>query len=204
VGVRWLLRLTRARDTTRSVTDRARSYLDANCAQCHRPGGTVAGFDARYDTPLAKQNLINGSVLIDEGIDGARIVAPHDPWRSILLMRVSRLDGTRMPPLAHAELDRDGVALLREWIESMPGPPVLPPPEIVPVRGPGAHPVAVVLKTEPGASVHYTTDGSVPASSDPVYVKPIPLQGPMVIRAKAFKPGFTKSITSQQIFGAEK
>jgi mono/diheme cytochrome c family protein len=62
-------KLAAADDSTRSLVDRARSYLDANCAQCHRPGGTVAYFDARYDTPLEKQDLIDGPVLIDQGID---------------------------------------------------------------------------------------------------------------------------------------
>ena len=75
-------------DTTRSLEDRARSYLDANCAQCHRPGGTVANFDARYDTPLEKQALIDGPVLIDQGIDRPRVISPHDIWRSIAYMRI--------------------------------------------------------------------------------------------------------------------
>lgn len=193
-------KLARLDDATRSLEDRARSYLDANCAQCHRPHGTVAYFDARYDTPLAKQNLIDGPVLIDERIDNPRIIAPNDIWRSILYMRTDTTEAFKMPPLARNTIDVQGMKLLRQWIESLPGPPVLPPPEISPRGGNFSKPVEVILKSEPGATIRYTLDGTVPTTSDLLYEKPIQLTGPTIVRAKAFKPGFTKSITSQQIF----
>src|SRR5277367_5205916 len=127
--------LAAADDAARSLLDRARSYLDANCAQCHRPGGTVAFFDARYDTPLEKQELIDGPVLIDQGIDKPRVIAPHDIWRSIAFMRVNTVGDIRMPPLARETIDRKGVQLLRDWITSLPGRAVLAPPEMRPQGG---------------------------------------------------------------------
>ncbi len=187
-------------DPARSLADRARSYLDANCAHCHRPEGTVANFDARYDTPLAQQNLIQGRVLINERIDGARIIAPNDIWRSLLFLRANTVEAFKMPPLARNTIDRRGMKLLQEWIDSQPGPPVLPPPEISPPGGTFAQPVAVVLKSEPGATIRYTVDGTVPSAEDLLYEKPILLASPTILRAKAFKPGFTKSITTQEIF----
>jgi uncharacterized repeat protein (TIGR03806 family) len=196
-----LPKLAHADDPNRNLEDRARSYLDANCAHCHRPTGTVANFDARYDTPLARQNLIGGPILIDEGIDGARAIAPNDIWRSILLMRASRLDGTKMPPLAHSEMDRSDVALVREWIESLPGPRVLPPPELSPRGGDYRPSVSVSLTvSEPDASIRYTLDGSVPTTADLLYEKPIVIASPTIVRAKAFKTGFTRSITAQAVY----
>jgi hypothetical protein len=182
------------------LEDRARSYLDANCAQCHRPKGTVAYFDARYDTPLAEQNLIDGHVLIDERIDNPRIIKPNDIWRSILYMRTDTTEAFKMPPLARNRIDEQGMNLLRQWIESRPGPPVLPPPEISPHGGNFDQPVAIVLKSEPGAKIYYTLDGTVPTTSDLFYEKPVQLTSPTILRAKAFKPGFAKSITTQEIF----
>jgi len=193
-------KLARLDDTARSLEDRARSYLDANCAQCHRPRGTVAYFDARYDTPLARQSLVDGPVLIDERIDGPRIVAPNDIWRSILFMRANTTEPFKMPPLARNMIDEQGMNLLRQWIESLPGPRVLPPPEISPRGGNFEKPVAVTLKSEPGATIRYTLDGTVPTTSDLPFENPIQLNGPTILRAKAFKPGFTKSITAQEIF----
>ena len=192
--------LARTDDTSRSLETRARSYLDANCAQCHRPGGTVAYFDARFDTPLPKQGLVDGRVLIDQRIDNSRVVAPNDIWRSILLLRASAIDGLKMPPLAHNEVDEAGMKLLTQWIESLPGPPVLPPPVISPAGGSYDKSIKVTLATQPGAAVRYTLDGTVPTASDALYEKPVQLNGPTILRAKAFQDGYTRSITSQEIF----
>jgi uncharacterized repeat protein (TIGR03806 family) len=188
-------------DSARSLQDRARSYLDANCAQCHRPGGTVANFDARYDTPLAQQALIDGPVLIDQGIDRPRVISPHDIWRSIAYMRVATVGDIRMPPLARETIDQKGVQLLGEWIDSMPGPEVLAPPGISPQGGTYSRSVEISLTaSEPGTEIRYTLDGSVPGTIDRLYEKPIKLNGPAVLRARAFKSGFTRSITAQQVF----
>jgi uncharacterized repeat protein (TIGR03806 family) len=193
--------LAAAGDTRRSLQDRARSYLDANCAQCHRPGGTVANFDARYDTPLEKQALIDGPVLIDQGIDRPRVISPHDIWRSIAYMRVDTTGDIRMPPLARETIDQKGVQLLGEWINSLPGPEVLAPPNISPPGGTYVQPVEISLTSgESGAEIRYTLDGSVPGTTDPLYEKPIKLSSAAVLRTRAFKPGFTRSITVQQVF----
>ncbi len=193
--------LAAADDISRTLEDRARSYLDANCSQCHRPGGTVANFDARYDTPLADQALIDGPVLIDQGIDRPRIISPHDIWRSIAYMRVNTLGDIQMPPLARETIDRNGVNLLNEWINGMPGRPVLPPPAMSPQGGTFRAPVEISLTvSEPGTEIRYTLDGTVPGTSDLRYEKPIRLTHPTVLRARAFKEGFTRSITEQQVF----
>jgi uncharacterized repeat protein (TIGR03806 family) len=194
-------RLAAANDTTRSLEDRARSYFDANCSQCHRPGGTVANFDARYDTPLDQQNIVDGHVLIDERIDRSRVIAPNDIWRSIAYMRVNTVGEVRMPPLARETIDENGVTLLRQWITSLPGRAVVDPPQIYPAGGTYDKPIEVRLEVaEPGADIHYTLDGSAPTASDPKYAQPLKISGPTVVRARAFKDGLTRSIASQAVF----
>jgi uncharacterized repeat protein (TIGR03806 family) len=193
--------LARPDDTSRSLQDRARSYLDANCGHCHRPGGTVANFDARYSTPAAQQKIIDGPVLIDQGIDHARVISPHDPWRSIMLMRVDTNGDVRMPPVARKTIDEQGVTLLRAWIESMPGRDVLAPPSIAPAGGSFKGPVTVTIAArDPGAAIHYTVDGSAPGESDPLYQGPVRLDGPTVLRARVYKDGYTRSVIAQQIY----
>ena len=139
-------------------------------------------------------------MLIDERIDGSRVIAPNDIWRSILYLRTDTTEAFKMPPLARMTIDEQGMKLLRQWIESLPGSPVLPPPEISPRGGNFDKPVTVTLKSEPGATIRYTVDGTVPTSSDLLYEKPIQLTSPTILRARAFKTGSTKSIPTQQIF----
>ncbi len=193
--------LARPDDQSRTLQDRARSFLDANCSNCHRPGGTAAYFDARYDTPIAHQGLIDGQVLINEGIDHARIIAPNDVWRSILFMRLNSTDALKMPPLAHNVRDDKGTNLVRRWIESLPGPPVLPPPTFSLAEGNYSGPIDLNLEMQTApAKIHYTLDGSIPTQSDPVYEKPIHLSESTTVRAKAFETGYTRSITAQRTF----
>jgi uncharacterized repeat protein (TIGR03806 family) len=196
-----LPRLARLDDADRSLEDRARSYLDANCAHCHRPGGAAADFDARFTTPLASQRLIGEPARINLGIDGARAIAPNDPWRSAVLTRMETHEPVKMPPLAHNVVDARGAALIRAWIASLPGPPVVAPPMIRPRGGDFPGPVRVTLShPDPDAVIRYTLDGSAPGKSSPAYAGPIALDRSTTVRARAYKPDWTRSITVQETF----
>ncbi len=102
-------------------------------------------------------------------------------------MRIDTNDDLRMPPLARHVIDVRGVALLREWILSLPGRDVLPPPKILPAGGSFDGPVTVTLATEPGAEIRYTLDGSAPGPSDARYEGPVRIDGPAVLRARAYQ-----------------
>lgn len=101
---------------------RVRSYLAANCAQCHFPGGPApANFDARIVNPVSQANLIDGSAANPFGDPANRVVAPGDPAHSILLSRMSVRGAAQMPPLASALVDTQAVALVTAWIQSLAG-----------------------------------------------------------------------------------
>ena len=107
-------------DAKASLADRARSYLDVNCAQCHRPGG-VGSYDARYDTPAAEQHIINAPAAVTLGLKDARIVKPGDAQNSVLHQRMSSSVVTvKMPPLSHNLVDARAVQAIGEWINNLP------------------------------------------------------------------------------------
>jgi hypothetical protein len=114
-----LPKLFAAADTSTSVEARVRSYLDVNCAYCHRTGGPQGAgtWDWRFTQTLAQTGLINGNA-VNNGGDGAnKLVVPGDLLHSIVLNRVAATHGfTRMPPIGSTETDPGGIALLTDWI----------------------------------------------------------------------------------------
>ena len=106
-----------------------------------------------------------------------------------------------MPPLARSTIDTSGAALLREWIESMPGKDVVPPPSMSPAGGDFERAIHVTLaNSEPDAEIYYTLDGSTPGPKDALYKGPIHIAGPTTLRARAYKNGFTRSVITQQTY----
>jgi uncharacterized repeat protein (TIGR03806 family) len=114
-------RLAAVSDGKATLEQRVRSYLDANCAQCHRPGGARGGFDARFDTPLAKQNILQGLLIAaDLGVPDVKVAMPGDPSKSMLYLRMNRRqDVFNMPPLATNLVDAEAVSVLAEWIKGL-------------------------------------------------------------------------------------
>ena len=110
--------LTDPQDTSASLNDRARAYLHTNCAQCHQPGGqTPSTMDLRYTTSLSNTNACDVAPLEGNlGISNARLIAPGDAGRSIVINRISRRDNHGMPPLGSSLIDTTGVTLLTNWI----------------------------------------------------------------------------------------
>jgi uncharacterized repeat protein (TIGR03806 family) len=117
-------RLVTVTNLTATIEHRVRSYLDANCAHCHRPLGARANFDARFDTPLVDQNIVSGPVNDSLGISDAREIAPGSLEKSIMHLRLSTNGPVKMPPLARNLIDSNAVPILAEWIHSLAAPPV--------------------------------------------------------------------------------
>jgi uncharacterized repeat protein (TIGR03806 family) len=147
-------------NTGADLTLRVRSYLDSNCAQCHRPGGvTQAFFDARFDTPLTNQNIVGGPVGDNMGISGAQVVAPSSIAQSIMYLRLSATNTYQMPPLARSVVDTQAVATLAQWINTLPGPP---PPVPVPDLADMAQAAAAATLTATGLVVGVVSSASSP------------------------------------------
>ncbi|MEP6662041.1 MAG: PQQ-dependent sugar dehydrogenase [Verrucomicrobiota bacterium] len=109
--------MAHATNTAFSTEYRVRSYLAANCAQCHLPGGSALGnWDARISNPLSAANIVNGALVNNLGDANNRVIVPNDAAHSVLLTRISANGPLRMPPLASTLIDTQSVNLVKAWI----------------------------------------------------------------------------------------
>jgi uncharacterized repeat protein (TIGR03806 family) len=114
-------RLVDPYDKQADLNLRARSYLHANCSQCHvEAGGGNAQIDLEFTTPLAKMKLLDVKPQHHTfGLPDPRLVVPGSPERSVMLHRVANRGSGQMPQLATSLVDEAAVELLRAWIASL-------------------------------------------------------------------------------------
>jgi hypothetical protein len=112
-----------------SPTERAAlGYLHGNCGNCHNDEGPLAVLDMSLAQRVAKPTTVLGSLLgvpsqfIPAGApaDAARIAPGHTGSSVVAARMSSRNPVERMPPLGTSAVDREAVALVARWIESMP------------------------------------------------------------------------------------
>lgn len=110
--------------TTGTLEDRARAWLDINCAHCHSAHGpaNTSGFHLNVEEGdclargILKTNVAagrgSGNLLYD--------ILPGKPDSSILVFRMESTDpGIMMPELGRKLVHDEGLALVREWIAEM-------------------------------------------------------------------------------------
>jgi uncharacterized repeat protein (TIGR03806 family) len=108
-----------------TLEDRARAYLDNNCAHCHQPGAGAGytGFDLRLTaTGLNSLGLCKSPNSAGRVGNLVYDLIPGNPEESIL---VARMESTRpkemMPQIGRSVVHQEGLALIREWVRSLPG-----------------------------------------------------------------------------------
>lgn len=110
------------RDRSADITRRARSYLHANCAHCHRRhGGGTAAIELPYELPLAETRALGVRPTQGTfGIHRAAVIAAGDPRRSVLFYRMAKLGRGHMPHLGPSLVDENGLRLVHAWIAQLP------------------------------------------------------------------------------------
>ncbi len=108
-----------------TVDQRARAWLEINCAHCHSTSGPAknSGLDLRYtQTDPTMYGVFKSPVAAGKGT-GNRLydIVPGKPDQSILMYRIaSDQPQVMMPELGKRMVHTEAVELIREWIAAMP------------------------------------------------------------------------------------
>jgi putative heme-binding domain-containing protein len=116
------------------LKDRARAYLHANCAHCHRfGGGGSVQLELHHTTDLAKTVYDAKPIRGTFDLNDARIVAKGKPRQSVIYYRMAKFGTGRMPHIGSDFVDAKGLSLIEEWIRSI-GPEGPVEPHLVPLE----------------------------------------------------------------------
>ena len=108
-----------------TLDNRARAWLDINCAHCHRRGGPAEtsglylDLEETYPTALG---VNKPPVAAGRGAgDRMYTIVPGHPELSIMDFRIRSTDpGIMMPELSRKLVHTEGVELIQAWIREMP------------------------------------------------------------------------------------
>jgi len=111
-------------DTAGDLDDRARGYLDVNCAHCHAPeaAASTSGLFLEYSREFGTEvGLCKPPVAAGAGSGGLDYaIVPGDAAASILPFRMdSNETDVRMPEIGRSVIHAEGVELIQEWINAM-------------------------------------------------------------------------------------
>lgn len=113
-------------DHSATIDDRARAYLDINCSHCHSETGPAdtSGLHLTPETPIGPHlGLCKTPIAAGRGTGDRKYgIVPGNAERSIFTYRMESTNpAIMMPELGRALEHKEGVALIREWIDSLEG-----------------------------------------------------------------------------------
>ncbi|UXD87311.1 SO2930 family diheme c-type cytochrome [Thalassolituus hydrocarboniclasticus] len=111
--------------TPELLTATAKSWIDINCAHCHRTEGQASntGFRADYNVLWQGNEQYHGACA--KPVSGSQsgstlIIVPGDSSNSLVYNRLHTAEpGKAMPPLGRAVIHTEGTALIKAWIDSL-------------------------------------------------------------------------------------
>ncbi|MEO9805975.1 MAG: SO2930 family diheme c-type cytochrome [Reichenbachiella sp.] len=109
---------------TGTLSERARAYLDINCAHCHNDEGPAknSGLNLTvFETDSYRLGVNKKPVAAGRGSGNLKYsIVPGHPEQSILIHRMQTIEpGTMMPELGRTVPHKEGVALIKEWIKNL-------------------------------------------------------------------------------------
>lgn len=111
-------------DTSKSLEDRARSYIDINCAHCHRTGGHCDYVNMRLNYSNTDLQLAGVCMTpLFSNVPGSHVITSGNANDSELIYRInSTQESEMMPIIGRSVVHEEGVLLIREWVNSLSTP----------------------------------------------------------------------------------